>query len=64
MIKYLLAESDRYTRAVSSRESSEGVFAANMSTSMMLAGIAGALLEARKAAPPETRFFTNEEENG
>jgi hypothetical protein len=63
MIKYLLAESDRYTKTTRVRDS-EGVFAANIITSMVLAGIAGALLEARKAAPPETRFFTNEEENG
>jgi hypothetical protein len=57
-IKHLLEQSSHYT-SIADPKGGDAQFNCNMITSMVLAGIAGALIEARKATP---RFYRNEEE--
>jgi hypothetical protein len=60
-IKRLLDEAKKYTDAASPT-GDESAYIINMVSSMVLAGIAGALIEARNTAPPEPRFYKNDEE--
>ena len=62
MIAHLLEQSKHYTMAAKP-QGEDSSFICNITTSMVLAGIAGALIAARKEAPPEPRFYRNEEEN-